>query len=193
MIGAFVQTLAGAVHQTAVTSPHRSGWSVDDALRNIVGNFQKAHAAGQKVVLIGNGGSGAIAGHAAIDFSKNAGVRAMVFSNSAALTCLANDFGYEHVFAKQVEYHGRAGDILIAISSSGKSANILNAVKAARGVGMTVVTFSGFDSGNPLRILGDINFYVPSSEYGFVELAHAILLHAVTDALTVGRTKPEAA
>ena len=114
-------------------------------------------------------------------------------ANSAALTCLANDFGYEHVFAKQVEYHGRAGDILIAISSSGKSANILNAVKAARGVGMTVVTFSGFDSGNPLRILGDINFYVPSSEYGFVELAHAILLHAVTDALTVGRTKPEAA
>ena len=83
-------------------------------------------------MFVGNGGSAGIASHLAIDFSKNGGMRAMAFNDPSALTCLGNDLGYENVFAKQIEFHGRAGDLLIAISSSGRSPNILNAVKAAR-------------------------------------------------------------
>jgi D-sedoheptulose 7-phosphate isomerase len=138
---------------------------------------------GSKVMLVGNGGSAAIASHTAIDLVKNCGVRAMAFNDVSALTCLANDIGYEHVFAEQVRAHGFKGDTLVAISSSGKSANILKAVEQAHKRGIFVVTFSGFRPDNPLRASGQVNFYVPSMSYGHVELAHGIMLHAVTDAI----------
>jgi D-sedoheptulose 7-phosphate isomerase len=144
----------------------------------------KAHAAherGNKLMFIGNGGSAGITSHLATDFSKNGGLRATAFNDGAVLTCLGNDFGYEHVFAKQIEWHGRPGDLLLAISSSGRSANILNGARAARECGCEVVTMSGFGDDNPLRMAGDVNFYVRSSFYGFVEVAHLALLHAILD------------
>jgi D-sedoheptulose 7-phosphate isomerase len=97
------------------------------------------------------------------------------------LTCLGNDLGYDRVFAKQVELYARADDLVIAISSSGRSANILNAVKAARAAKCAVVTLSGFTADNPLRRLGDINFYVASDRYGFVEIGHLTICHAILD------------
>jgi D-sedoheptulose 7-phosphate isomerase len=105
----------------------------------------------------------------------------MAFSDPAALTCLSNDYGYEHVYAKQIEFHARSGDLLVAISSSGRSINILNAVAVARKIGCHVMTFSGFDSDNPLAKLGDVNFYVDSTEYGFVEVVHLSLGHSLLD------------
>src|SRR5882757_9026794 len=141
----------------------------------------EAHDAGNKIMFVGNGGSAGIASHLAIDFSKNGGLRAMAFNDPSALTCLGNDLGYENVFAKQIEFHGRAGDLLVAISSSGRSANILNAVKMARSRDIKVVTFSGFTPDNALRGVGDVNFFVASKEYGFVEVAHLALCHAVLD------------
>ena len=102
------------------------------------------HDAGNKIIFIGNGGSAGIASHLAIDFSKNGGLRSLAFNDPSALTCLGNDLGYENVFAKQLEFHARPGDLLIAISSSGRSPNILAAVKIARSRGCKVVTFSGF-------------------------------------------------
>jgi D-sedoheptulose 7-phosphate isomerase len=140
-----------------------------------------AHDAGNKIMFVGNGGSAGICSHLAIDFSKNGGLRAMAFNDPSALTCLGNDLGYENVFAKQVEFHGRAGDLLVAISSSGRSPNILNAVKAARAINCKIVTFSGFTEDNELRSAGDVNFFVRSKEYGFVEVAHLALCHAVLD------------
>ena len=97
------------------------------------------------------------------------------------LTCLANDFGYEHVFAKQLEWQARKGDVVIAISSSGKSPNILNAVDVARRKGCAVFTYSGFGPDNPLRGKGDFNIYVASHEYGFVEVGHLAIMHGVLD------------
>ncbi len=134
------------------------------------------------VFIIGNGGSATIASHVAVDLNL-AGVRAMAFNDPAMLTCLANDFGYEQVFAKQIRFYGSGGDTLIAVSSSGRSPNILNAVKVARAFGMAVFTLTGFDLDNPLRQLGDYNYYVPSSDYGTVEIAHMTMLHSVTDEL----------
>ena len=96
------------------------------------------------IFLIGNGGSAAIAEHMAVDFTKNAGLRAMAVSGSPLLTTFSNDFGYEMVYQKAIEYFANKGDILIAISSSGASKNILNGCNAAKNKKMEVITFSGF-------------------------------------------------
>jgi D-sedoheptulose 7-phosphate isomerase len=147
----------------------------------VVAVAHDTHDNGSKLMFVGNGGSAAIASHMAIDFSKNAGLRACAFNDGAALTCLGNDLGYENVFARQIDLHACAGDLLVAISSSGNSANIVAAVAAARARGANVVTFSGFAPDNRLRGLGDYNLYVPSSEYGFVEVTHLALAHALLD------------
>lgn len=143
--------------------------------------ISSAHKGGNKVMFVGNGGSAAIASHAAIDYSRNGKRRSMAFNDGAALTCLGNDFGYGSVFEKQIEFQALKGDILVAISSSGNSENILRAVKKARKMGCYSVTFSGFEKSNALRELGDVNFYVSAAEYGFVELAHMSLIHAILD------------
>jgi D-sedoheptulose 7-phosphate isomerase len=134
-----------------------------------------------KVMFVGNGGSAGIAGHMAIDFAKNGGVRSLTFNDASSLTCLGNDLGYDQVFAKQVDMQGLPGDVLIAISSSGESKNILRAAETAKAKGCAVVTLTGFLPGNTLRRLGMVNFYVKSGVYGFVETAHQAVLHAILD------------
>ena len=125
--------------------------------------------------------SSAIASHMSEDFSKAAGIRAMCFSDAATLTCVGNDYGYQHIYEKQIEWLGRQGDLLVAISSSGKSPNILKGVEAPRGHKAEVLTLSGFEPDNPLRGMGDVNLYLPSKQYGFVEAGHLALLSAVVD------------
>jgi D-sedoheptulose 7-phosphate isomerase len=142
---------------------------------------RQTHESGNKVVLIGNGGSAAIASHHAIEFLKNGGIRASALNDPAALTCLSNDLGYGNVFSEQLRIQGVRGDMLIAISSSGQSVNILKAAGVARANGMKIATFSGFQPDNLLRARGDVNFYVNSSQYGFVEVAHHALIQAILD------------
>ena len=136
---------------------------------------------GKKIIFIGNGASASIASHMSTDFWKNGGMRAVAFNDAALLTCLSNDCGYENVFGKSIDMFAEKGDILFAISSSGKSENILNGVRASRNQGAKVVTFSGFSSENPLRQMGDINFYVPDSAYGAVEILHLAICHCILD------------
>lgn len=136
---------------------------------------------GNKVIMIGNGGSSSIASHIAVDLWKNGGVRAITFGDPALLTCVSNDLGYECVFEKPIRMFGDAGDVLIAISSSGRSENILNGVSAAEKRLCKVITMSGFKPDNPLRLTGEINFYVPSNSYGYVEIAHLVLCHCIVD------------
>src|ERR1700682_2078173 len=121
-----------------------------------------------RLFFIGNGGSAAIASHMATDWMKNGGFAATSFNDGAMLTCLTNDLGYAQVFSLPLRRHIRPGDLLIALSSSGKSANIIAGTKIARDVGATIVTMSGFLPDNPLRQYGDLNFYVPNHLYGFV-------------------------
>jgi D-sedoheptulose 7-phosphate isomerase len=137
--------------------------------------------AGKKVIFTGNGGSMGISSHQSTDYWKNGGVRAQTFSDPAMLTCLANDIGYENAYSTCVRMFADAGDVLYAISSSGSSKNILNAVEAAREKKCTVVTFSGFSPENPLRGMGDLNFYVPAFSYGFVEILHEFISHSILD------------
>ncbi|MBT3789510.1 MAG: SIS domain-containing protein [Alphaproteobacteria bacterium] len=142
---------------------------------------RRAHSSGNKVMFVGNGASASHASHMAADFSKNGRIRSIAFNDAAALTCYANDYSYEEVFSKQIEIHGQAGDILVAISSSGESENIVLAARAARKIGASVITLSGFEAGNRLRKLGDLNAWVPSPDYGFVEIAHLGIIHSIVD------------
>ena len=143
--------------------------------------------AGRKIIFIGNGASASIASHMSTDYWKNGGMRAIAFNDAALLTCLSNDCGYENVFGKSVEMFADEGDILVAISSSGKSENILNGVYAARKQGAHVVSLSGFKPDNPLRSMGDINFYVPDGSYGAVEILHLSICHCVLDVVVMDR------
>ena len=153
------------------------------ALKSAIDMIKKAAAKGNQVIFIGNGGSASISSHMAIDFWKNGHIKAVSFNDGAQLTCLGNDFGYEHVFEKPIEFFAEPGDVLIAISSSGKSENILRGVKAAKAKGCKAITMSGFNKNNPLRKMGDLNFYAPSNSYGFVEITHLAISHCILDCI----------
>ena len=131
--------------------------------------------------FIGNGASAAFANHMALDWSKNGGVSSMSFSESAILTALVNDNGAEAMFADPLKWYAKPGDLLVTISSSGNSPNIVRAIEAAREIGMKVVTLSGLKPDNRSRQMGDLNFYVPAKTYGIVECAHQVILHAMLD------------
>jgi D-sedoheptulose 7-phosphate isomerase len=180
-IHGYFTTLAGLASGAAASGAGGEVLALGEAFSRVIALTAATAATGHRLMFVGNGGSAGIASHMAIDYSKNGGMPATAFNDGAALTCLGNDYGYEHVFAKQIEFHARSGDALIAISSSGRSVNILNAVAAARRTGCAVVTLSGFTADNPLRRSGDVNFYVASGEYGFVEVAHLALIHAWLD------------
>jgi D-sedoheptulose 7-phosphate isomerase len=180
-VQAYLDTLVGLIQTTEVTTRDGHALALEAGLERLRNAAHEAHDRGGRVMFIGNGGSAGIASHMAIDFSKNGGLRSLAFNDSSALTCLANDFGYESVFAKQIEFHARPGDLLVAISSSGKSPNIIRAVEAARRQRCAVVTFSGFGEDNELRTAGDVNFYIRSREYGFVEIGHLAICHAMLD------------
>ncbi len=132
-----------------------------------------------KVILIGNGGSSAIASHIATDYSKNGGIRTVAFNDAPILTCLGNDFGIDAIFEKQLEFYALPGDVVIIVSSSGHSGNILRAAEQAFLMGLDLVTFSGMNPNNILREKGILSFFVPAKSYGIVEIAHLALLHSV--------------
>jgi D-sedoheptulose 7-phosphate isomerase len=186
----YFDTLADLVRNVTVTGESGQVLTVDQGFGRVSQLAHAAHDAGNKVIFVGNGGSAGIASHLAIDFSKNGGMRSLTFNDAAALTCLGNDLGYENVFAAQMEFHARPGDLLIAISSSGMSPSILKAVATARAHDCGVATLSGFSETNALRVLGDVNFYVRSDSYGLVEVAHMTLCHAILD-LDLGRPAPD--
>lgn len=145
---------------------------------------------GRKVIFIGNGGSAAIASHQAVDYWKNGGMRAIAFNDSSLLTCIGNDYGYAQVFEKPVEMFADEGDVLIAISSSGRSENIHRGARAARERQCRVITMSGFAPDNPLRPMGELNFFVPARSYGQVEITHLAICHAFVDWITEAK-QPE--
>ncbi len=160
----------------------------DEGIRRATGLVRGQTATGHKVIFVGNGGSAAIASHQAVDYWKNGGMRAIAFSDPALLTCVGNDFGYPHVFEKPVAMFADPGDVLIAISSGGRSENILRAVAAAVETGCRVITMSGFRPDNPLRGRGELNFYVPSESYGYVEITHLAVCHCIVDTIIAARS-----
>lgn len=157
--------------------------TVNEAAEIVEKQVMSARRRARKVMLVGNGGSAAVVAHAHNDLCKAAGVRAMLFTEPALLTAHSNDESFDLAYARQVEQWADRGDVLIAVSSSGQSRNIITAAEVARDADASIVTLTGFRPDNPLRRFGDVNFYSPSESYGHVELSHAVLLHYLTDAV----------
>ena len=138
--------------------------------------------------IIGNGGSAAIASHALTDFVNSSKLAAQVLHESALITCMSNDYGYENAYANILNIQMNSNDILIAISSSGRSLNIRNAVTVAIKKKAKVLTFSGFSPDNPLRKMGEINFWINSQDYGYVEIGHQFLLHNLSERIAIAES-----
>lgn len=145
---------------------------------------------GGAVYLAGNGGSAAIVSHVQTDLVNAVGMRAFTMHESSLLTCMANDHGYAEAFARVVERLAEPRDLLLVVSSSGRSANLLEAARRFRAFGGKVITLSGFKADNPLRTLGDLNLWLDAEDYGLVEVGHQFLLHNLTDRL-IAAGKPD--
>jgi D-sedoheptulose 7-phosphate isomerase len=160
-----------------------------DALEDTIDVLQHARAFGQRVFIMGNGGSASAASHFVCDLVKTAEVegfapvRAFALNdNIALLTAWGNDAAYDRVFAEQVRALADPGDVLIAISASGNSPNIIAGITAASAKGVRTVGLLGFDGGAALDLV-DIAIHIPSHDYGVVEAAHAAVTHAITHAM----------
>jgi len=145
--------------------------------------FNKLSLNNSKVFFIGNGGSNSICSHMMEDFSKIKKLKTFSFSDPALITCFSNDYGYDNAITEWLKIYFDPNDILVSISSSGKSANIINATKYASSLSKNIITFSGFENNNPLSSLGIINFHIPINNYGIVECYHQVLLHIILDSI----------
>ena len=134
-----------------------------------------------KVYIVGNGGSASIASHVSVDFAKVARVPSSTFNNSNLITCFANDYGYENWVVETIKAYTNINDLIILISSSGSSKNIVNAAQYCKDNNIDLITLSGFTKDNPLSTLGNINFHIESTEYNYIEMSHHIILLALVD------------
>lgn len=149
--------------------------------------LNEAHCDGKKTLIFGNGGSAAIASHVSVDLTKNAKIRCVNYNEADLITCFANDYGFENWVERAVEFYGDEGDLLIVISSSGMSENILKGVTSARKKKFrAIITLSGFNENNNLRKMGDINLWIDSKAYNFVENIHQVWLLGIVD-LIIGK------
>jgi len=168
-----------------------------DAIERIVQRLSAARDIGAMIYLAGNGGSAATASHWVNDLGKATKVSGCVpmrvlslSDNISWLTALANDEGYERVFSGQLENFAQPGDVLVVISASGNSPNLLRAVELAKTRGLTTIGFLGFDGG-ALKDMVDEFLWLPTAkgEYGLVEAGHAMLCHILTICLAEDRPK----
>jgi D-sedoheptulose 7-phosphate isomerase len=152
--------------------------------------FRDVRRRSRKVIFAGNGGSAAVASHCAVDFTKGAGVRSINFNEPDLITCFANDFGYEAWLAKALELYADDGDLVVLISSSGRSPNMLRAAEFANRQRMALITLTGFEASNPLRSMGAANLWVNSRAYNVIETTHQVWLLAVCDLIIARGESP---
>lgn len=169
-------------------NPDLSTFSIARAIFVVV-SILKNLPKSSHIYIIGNGGSASIASETANRFWKFCRFKSMAFNDPAILTSTANDMGWERVFELPLNTFAENGDVLIAISSSGESPNIINAVTVAKSKGLATITLSGFKPDNRLRQMGILNFYVPraaeypvlSSAYRHTERTHLFILDCILD------------
>jgi D-sedoheptulose 7-phosphate isomerase len=173
----YIDTISKGLHAMVVTDHAKTTLSAADGIARWVAMTRAAHDRDGTIFIIGNGGSAAMASHMAADACKNGYLRALALNDAALITATSNDVSYDEVFALPLERLSRPGDLVITISSSGNSPNIVRALEVARAAGIGSVTLSGKQPDNTSRTLGDLNFYVPLTRYGWAESAHQIILH----------------
>ena len=156
-------------------------------IKNILIEVKKKN---KKVLIFGNGGSAAISSHVSVDLTKNTKIKVFNFNEADLLTCFSNDYGYEKWVEKTIEFYGEQGDVVILISSSGKSQNMLNACKASKKKKISkIITLTGDKKNNPLSKLGDINLWVDSDIYNHIENTHQVWLLSICDLISLNKVK----
>ncbi len=153
----------------------------EEAMSKLVELFSDIKKNGKQVFFVGNGGSAAIASHMTADFMKNGGMKTYSLYDTSVTTCMGNDYGYEYVFSRPLEFLANEGDLLVAISSSGNSQNIVNAIQVAKEKNLKILTFSGFQKENRISSAGMLNIHVPIDCYGIVESIHNLILQQIVD------------
>lgn len=166
-----------------VVSRNSKCGNYDEGISLLVDIFTEHKKQNTQLFFIGNGGSSAIASHMTADFMKNGGMNTYSLYDNAVTTCMGNDYGYEHIFSRPMEFLVKKGDLVVAISSSGNSRNILNAIEIAGRKGAEIITFTGFEPDNKAKQMGSINVYVPSRKYGIVESIHNLILQQIVDTI----------
>ena len=185
MFGKYLEAFTEVIEKTVYTDNSGQEKQIDEGFEAVIAFLKENKDTNARIYLIGNGGSSGIVSHGAIDFLNACGFKAHALTDNSLLTCMANDYGYENVFKQPFATLLNPEDIVISISSSGTSKNIVSASEAAKSKGCKVITFSGFSDDNGLRKTGDFNFWLDSNHYGRVEIGHSLLLHYITDRLVI--------
>ncbi len=177
----YVETVASSLRNMAVTDRSETPLTQEEGLARWCDLTREMQQADRTMYFTGNGASAAMSGHMSADASKNGGIRSQAFNEISLMTAVSNDIAYDRCFAEPLKRFARAGDILVTISSSGNSPNIIRAIETARECDVQVITLSGMKPENRSKAMGDLNFYIPAHTYGIVEVAHQAVLHCWLD------------
>jgi phosphoheptose isomerase len=177
----------------------RAGKTIDPAgLNQAAEILVEAYQNGARMFSCGNGGSASIANHMQCDHLKNVRTASdltprvlSLSTNVELLTAIANDMGYEHVFVYQLQSQSAPGDVLIAVSSSGRSANIVQALSWARDNGVRTISITGFDGG-AARTIAEANIHVDCTNYGIIEDLHQAIMHSLAQYIRQSRMSVDA-
>ena len=179
----YISQFKDVLGKVVVTDEKGAALDTQDALESTCALLSSVSEKGSTIYLIGNGGSSGIISHTAIDFVNACKLKAYPITDNSMLTCFANDYGYENVFKEPLQTMIGKDDILLAVSSSGNSPNIVNGATIAKEKGAKVITLSGFKPDNKLRKEGHFNVWLESNSYGYVEIGHALVIHYMVDIL----------
>lgn len=188
---------AGKIQEyvTAYGQAVNEAWKTIDqgAMSRVFDILEKSSKAGSHVYIAGNGGSAAIADHLCCDWMKGTYIQGKppirslsMMSNVALLTAYSNDYSYEDALSKQLDSLGKPGDVVLAISSSGNSPNVVNLIKRAKEMGLATIALTGFKGGT-LKSIADVCVYVNYHDYGVVEDCHQMVMHCLAHYLTKAR------
>ena len=154
-------------------------------INKIINLLIKVNKKKNKIFIFGNGGSASIASHVSVDMTKILNFRSYNFNEANLITCFSNDYGYENWISNTINAYSKPGDLVILISSSGKSKNIINAAKLTNKKKLNLITFSGFLKNNPLKKLGNINIWINSRNYNIIETTHQTILLSIIDYISL--------
>ena len=174
------------IEKAEFTDHDGSSLGYEEGIQQNLGMLESIRSRGGNLFLVGNGGSAGVVSHILTDFINVNKLNARTLHESSLLSCMSNDYGYENSFSEPLSTLARERDLLIAVSSSGRSPNIHNAVKSVIKAGGEVITLSGFSENNQLRSMGNLNIWLDSTSYGLVEICHLFYLHYLS-----GHLKPK--
>ncbi len=184
-----VEKIVSIMEELSITDKDGKNIDIDEGFRILEKKILELKKNKNSLFVIGNGACASIASHLSADLAKNGKIRTRVFTDLALLTAMANDNGYKNVFSDSMEIWSNTGDILVTISSSGNSQNIIKAIETAQNIGVFCISLSAMKKGNTSRRIGDLNIYIPAKEYGNAEVIHSMILHYLTDNMLMNMIK----